>query len=134
MSKASYVLLVALFCVTSCAIFHKTSDDLTTWESAMQISMLKAEKGEYSYICNNLLAPTLVDTLIKRHGVANWKKEFQKQKLESLAFYFGWLENCEVSIVEDKVFLSGRHGCYATFINVKGRHLLLDLGQRITSM
>ena len=100
----------------------------------MQTSTLKAEMGEYSYICKHLLAPTLVDTLIKKHGAANWKKEFQKQKLESLAFYFGWLENCEISIVKNKVFLSGKHGCYATFINIKGRYFLLDFGQRITSM
>jgi len=117
-------------------VFEKKQSNyaVTTWESAMQISLLKARAEDYSCICNNLLAPALIEMLIDKYGAANWETEFQKQKLKHLPFYFGWLDNCEISAAEDKVFLKGQYGCYATFINVKGRYLLLDFGQVITSM
>ena len=108
--------------------------NLSTWEQTMETALLKAKAQEFNYIIDHLLSQGLVDTMIDKYGTDNWKEEFKKKHLRYLPYYFGWLKDCKVEISGDKVFLTGQHDCYTTFINVKDQYLLFDFGQRITSM
>lgn len=110
------------------------SHNLSTWEQTMNTAILKAKALDYNYIIDHLLAQDLVDTMTNKYGTEHWKEVFQKKHLRYLLYYFGWLKDCKVEISGDKVFLIGQHGCYTIFINVNGRYLLFDFGQRITSM
>ena len=134
MDRIACLLLAVLFCTTSCATRGRTNDNLSTWQQSMKVLQLKAKAREYDYIIDNLLGRELVDLMIARHGKDNWRARLRESKLESLPFYFGWLKNCDVRNEGNKVILTGEAGCHATFINVEGRYLLLDVGQKITSM
>ena len=134
MIKNSCFMLISLFCIASCASLETTGEVAVTWAQAVKIARQKAKAGEYAYIMDNMLAQEFVDKMIGKYGTADWRKEFQEGELARLPFYFGWLEKCEVKTSGDKVFLRGQHGCYAVFLKVKGRYLILDFGQRITSM
>lgn len=134
MNKIACAALAILFCASSCATQKGTREELSTWQQARDSLLLKAKAQEYDYIIDNMLARGLVDAMISKHGADNWRGELQKNRLESLPFYFRWLKNCDVRTTGGKVFLTGQAGCYAAFVNVEGRYLLLDVGQHITSM
>ena len=120
--------------MTSCTSPLGTGNDPATWQQAMTVLRLRAKAQDYGYITDNLLAPELVKAQKAEHGEDSWRTNLQKDMLENLPFYFGWLKNCDVRRYGNKTYLSGEAGCYATFIEVENRYLLLDAGQHITSM
>ena len=130
-------MLAALFCITSCATVKPVKPTVevgATAKEAMAIARKKAKAGEYDYIMDHMLSKELVNNLVRKHGAEKWRAAFKKEKLERLPYYFGWLKNCKVKTSGEKVFLSGQHGCYAEYVKVAGGYLLLDFGQRLTSM
>lgn len=134
MTKTINALLITLALVTSCDNKEDTRIDLTTWEKTRDIALLKVKANEYDFIVDHLISEGLADAMIEKYGEVNWKTEFQKKNLKLLPYYFGWLKDCTIEISDDKVILTGQHGCYAIFINVNGSYLFLDFGQHITSM
>lgn len=133
-SRISLVLCILAIAMTSCSHFNSEKQNPTSWECAITLVREKAKAKEYSYILNYLIAPALKQMLIEKYGRSDWKQSFRKEKLESLSLYLEWLTDCKVKHAENKVYITGQHGCYATFINIDGEYLLLDFGQRITSM
>ncbi|MBL7133474.1 MAG: PQQ-like beta-propeller repeat protein [Phycisphaerae bacterium] len=111
-----------------------SSDKVTTWKQAMDVALARAKAGDFAYITNNMLAPTFVDVLVARYGKQHWKKKFLEDKLKSLSYYYGWLENPRVETSGDTTVIRGRHGCYATFIKIHGKYALGDFGQNLSSM
>jgi len=132
--------MFVLLCLVSCSPVKPDTATKSVVEvgatvrEAMEIAKKKAKAGEFDYIIDNMLAKEFADAMIEKYGAANWREKLRKDKLESLPYYFGWLKNCKVRTSGDKVFLMGQHGCYAVYVKVRGGYLLLDLGQRLTSM
>ena len=115
-------------------IVKATAAAALPWKQAMEIAQRKAKAGQYAYIIDHMLAREFADKMIEEYGAANWRKAFQKDRLERLPYYFGWLKNCKVKTDGGKVFLSGEHGCYAEYVRVEGVYLIAGFGQRLTSM
>lgn len=137
MIKVSCTILVALFCIISCAPVQTKKPTVevgSTVKEAMAIAQQKAKARQYDYIIDHMLAQELVDKMIGKYGAEHWKKKFQEDRLSSLRYYFGWLKKHRVRTSGDKIIVMGQHGCYAVFVKVKGKCLILDFGQRIKSM
>jgi len=137
MIKISCAMLVALSCMTSCATVKPVKPAVeigATAKEAMAIARKKAKAGEYDYIMDHMLSKELVGDMIRKHGAEKWRAAFKKERLERLPYYFGWLKNGTVKTSGEKVFLSGQHGCYAEYVKVGSVYLIVDFGQRFTSM
>ena len=106
----------------------------TTWKQAMALAAAKAKTGEFDYICDRMLAPAYTKVLIARYGKADWKTRFRQDKLRSLTYYYGWLEDPHVKTSVSTTVITGQHGCYATFITIDGNIYLGDFGQSLSSM
>lgn len=107
---------------------------LATWEQAMAAALARAKAGDSAYIIDHMLAPAFVDKLVAKYGKQNWKKKFHEDKLGSLGYYYGWLENGRVKTSGDTTVVRGRHGCYAKFIKIDGKYYVGDFGQNLSSM
>lgn len=132
--KTIYALLVILFIAASCENTKKPALDLSTWQKTRDIALEKAKAADYDFIIDHLVSQEMIDAMIEQYGAENWRAEFQSRNLRSLSYYFGWMNNPTVETSGDRVYLVGQHDCHASFINVDGRYLFLDFGQRITSM
>ncbi len=106
----------------------------TTWKQAMAAAAAKAKAGDFDYICDHMLAPAYVKTLTAKYGKVDWKTKFHHENLRSLTYYYGWLENPRVKTTGDTTVITGRHGCYATFITIDGKVYLGEFGQSLSSM
>ena len=105
-----------------------------TWKQAMDAALARAKAGDFAHITDHMLAPAFVDKLIVRYGKQHWKRKFHDDRLRSLGYYYGWLENGRVETSGDTTVIRGRHGCYASFIRIDGKYFLGDFGQNISSM
>ena len=106
----------------------------TTWQQAMAAALARAKADDTDYIADHMLAPAYVQTLIAKYGKDDWKAKFKKDKLTHLPYYYGWLENPRITTSGDTTTIRGAHGCYATFITIKGKVRLGDFGQSLSSM
>jgi len=126
--------MVMCICLTSCTGSTIASLDLTTWQHTRDLAVQKAKAREYNFIIEHLIATGLADRMIQKYGESNWKTEITEQMLKSLPYYFSWLKKCTVKMENDRILLTGKHGCYAIFRKVGSRYLLLDVGQKLSSM
>jgi hypothetical protein len=107
---------------------------MATWQQAMRSALARTEAGDHVHIIEHMLAPEFVDALVAKHGADTWKQQFRKDKLESIAYYYGWLKRARVATSGSRTVVRGEHGCYATFVLVDGEYLLGDFGQVLSSM
>lgn len=106
---------------------------MKTWEQTVAFATEKANARKYSFIINNMLAPEYANNLTAEHG-EDWKKKFQKNKLEKLPYFYGWLKGGKVIKQGNQTLILGQFGCYANFIRINGKYLISDFGQNIRSM
>ena len=134
MRTMTYAAILASLCLLSCVDSSKTELRLTTWQQTRDTALQMVESAEYDFIIDHLISDELANMMINKHGESKWKMKLKNEKLTHLPFFFGWLKKCKVKIIGEKVFLTGKHGCYAIFQRVGEKYLLLDIGQHITSM
>ncbi|OGV61925.1 MAG: hypothetical protein A2283_18575 [Lentisphaerae bacterium RIFOXYA12_FULL_48_11] len=127
------ILALTILCLSSCVTGEIGRNPATSWEQAVALATEKAKTKKYSCIINNMLAPEYTDNLKAEYG-ADWKKIFQKNKLEKLPYYYGWLKGGKVITQGNQTLILGQFGCYANFTRIDGKYFIADFGQNITSM
>jgi len=132
MNKLTILALTTL-CLTSCITGEIVRNPATSWETAVSIATEKAKKRHYKHIIHNMLAPEYANNLQAEYGT-DWEKIFQKNKLEQLPYFYGWLKGGKVISQGNQTLIQGQFGCYANFTRIDGKYFIADFGQNITSM
>ncbi|MBT3198817.1 MAG: hypothetical protein HN350_02780 [Phycisphaerales bacterium] len=105
-----------------------------TIKEAMSIARAKAKSGEYDFIIDNMLSEECINDVIRKFGKDKWREKIKQEGLKRLPYYYGWMKNPSARTFGDKTILTGQHGCYAEYVKVGDAYLIVDFGQRLTSM